>query len=295
MEGNTEKTIIDLTDIGTLQGTDELPIAREGLEEDNKTTVEAIKDYVVASEEFAAKANKDEMSVTDGTGANADKTTIQLKDGTTATVLKSHQDVSGKAEKNEMSVNTQDGLTTIQLKTGTSAQVYTPGKVQMMLGLTVGVAVRCKFSFDAAGEYTLCDSDKLLMASIDGVGYLPEDGKITIAVMRAGDVEASFVFVEPTEIPKGAFADTLMVELHIPSTVLTIGAEAFKGCTELKNIYGEGITPPAYEDDSFEDVDMEGVTLTVHNAVWLYYVNYGGRNVPWGGVGAIEIFNGNNN
>ena len=293
MSDNTEKTIIDLTDIGTLHGTDELPIAREGLEEDNKTTVEAIKEYVVASDEFAGKANADEMSVTDGTGANADKTTIQLKDGTTATVLKSHQDVSGKAEKNEMSVNTQDGLATIQLKTGTSAQVYTPGKVQMMLGLTVGVAVRCKFSFDAAGEYTLCDSDKLLMASIDGVGYLPDNGKIKVAASR-GELDAMFVFSDPTEIPKGAFADTLMVELHIPSTVLTIGAEAFKGCP-LTNIYGEGITPPAYEDDSFEDVDMEGVTLTVHNAVWLYYVNYGGRNVPWGGVGAIEIFNANNN
>lgn len=294
MSDNTEKTIIDLTDIGTLEGTDALPVAREDLVEDNKTTVEAIKDYVVASEEFGAKANKDEMSVTDGTGANANKTTIQLKEGTTATVLKSHQDVSGKANKNEMSVNTQEGLTTIQLKTGTSAQVYTPGKVQMMLGLSVGVAVRCKFSFDAAGEYTLCDSDKLLMASIGGVGYLPDNGKIKVSVSR-GELEASFVFADPTEIPKGAFADTLMVELHIPSTVLTIGAEAFKGCTELKNIYGEGITPPAYEDDSFEDVDMSNVTLTVHNAVWLYYVNYGGRNVPWGGVGAIEIFNGNNN
>lgn len=294
MEGNTEKTIIDLTDIGALHGTDELPIAREGLEEDNKTTVEAIKEYVVASDEFAGKANADEMSVTDGTGANADKTTIQLKDGTTATVLKSHQDVSGKAEKNEMSVNTQDGLTTIQLKTGTSAQVYTPGKVQMMLGLSVGVAVRCKFSFDAAGEYTLCDSDKLLLASIGGVGYLPDNGKIKVSV-SSGELEASFVFVDPTEIPQGAFADTELVELHIPSTVLTIGAEAFKGCTGLKNIYGEGVTPPAYGDDSFSGVDMSGATITVHNAVWLYYVNYGGRNVPWGGVGAIEIFNANNN
>lgn len=293
MSDNTEKTIIDLTDIGTLHGTDELPIARENLVEDNKTTVEAIKDYVAASEEFGAKANKDEMSVTDGTGANADKTTIQLKDGMTATVLKRHQDVSGKANKDEMSVNMQDDIINIRLKTGTSAKVFTPAKVKMMLGLSVGVAVRCRFSFDAEGVYTLCDSEKLLLASIGGVGYLPKDGKITVSVSR-GELEASFVFADPTEIPQGAFADTQMVELHIPATVLTIGAGAFKVCP-LTNIYGEGITPPAYEDDSFEDVDMEGVTLTVHNAVWLYYVNYGGRNVPWGGVGAIEIFNGNNN
>ena len=42
---------------------------------------------------------KSEMSVTPGEGANADKTTIQLKTGTSATVLTTHQDISGKADK----------------------------------------------------------------------------------------------------------------------------------------------------------------------------------------------------
>ena len=45
------------------------------------------------------KANKSEMAVTDGEGANADKVTITLKTGTEATVLKTHQDISGKADK----------------------------------------------------------------------------------------------------------------------------------------------------------------------------------------------------
>lgn len=40
-----------------------------------------------------------EMIITPGTGANADKTTIQLKSGTSATVLTSHQDISGKEDK----------------------------------------------------------------------------------------------------------------------------------------------------------------------------------------------------
>ena len=44
-------------------------------------------------------AKQSEMSVTDGTGTDADKTTIQLKNGTSATVLKSHQDISGKVDK----------------------------------------------------------------------------------------------------------------------------------------------------------------------------------------------------
>jgi len=46
-----------------------------------------------------AYAKQNEMSVTDGTGADADKTTIQLKSGTSATVLKSHQSISGKTDK----------------------------------------------------------------------------------------------------------------------------------------------------------------------------------------------------
>lgn len=54
-----------------------------------------IDDYVP---DISGKANKSEMSVTDGTGADSDKTTIQLKSGTSATVLKSHQDISGKLD-----------------------------------------------------------------------------------------------------------------------------------------------------------------------------------------------------
>ena len=48
--------------------------------------------------DISGKANKSEMSVVDGTDSDADKTTITLKDGTSATVLKSHQDISGKQD-----------------------------------------------------------------------------------------------------------------------------------------------------------------------------------------------------
>ena len=49
--------------------------------------------------DLSGYAVKSEMSVTPGEGANADKTTIQLKTGTSATVLTTHQDISGKADK----------------------------------------------------------------------------------------------------------------------------------------------------------------------------------------------------
>ena len=46
-----------------------------------------------------AKAEKSEMSITDGRGSDADKTTIQLKSGLSRQVLTSHQNISGKADK----------------------------------------------------------------------------------------------------------------------------------------------------------------------------------------------------
>ena len=49
--------------------------------------------------DLSGYALKSEMAVTPGTGTDADKTTITLKAGTEATVLTTHQDISGKADK----------------------------------------------------------------------------------------------------------------------------------------------------------------------------------------------------
>lgn len=55
----------------------------------NKTEVDGL---------LASKADKNEMSVVQGTGTDADKTTITLKQGTSATVLTTHQDITGKED-----------------------------------------------------------------------------------------------------------------------------------------------------------------------------------------------------
>ena len=54
--------------------------------------------------DLSGYALKSEMSVVAGTGDDADKTTITLKDGTSATVLTAHQDISGKADKDDDAV-----------------------------------------------------------------------------------------------------------------------------------------------------------------------------------------------
>ena len=70
-----------------------LPATIGGLKQDALTAQQLANIEAVPN-----KANASEMSVTNGTGANADKTTIQLKNGTSATVLREHQDVSGKLD-----------------------------------------------------------------------------------------------------------------------------------------------------------------------------------------------------
>lgn len=105
------------------------------------------------------KANKSELTITAGTGTNADKTTIQLKTGTSATVLTAHQDISGKANKSEMSVSTSEDKTTITLKSGTSATVLNAhqdisGKADKVTNATEGNVV----TLDANGN--LVDSGK---------------------------------------------------------------------------------------------------------------------------------------
>lgn len=47
---------------------------------------------------LSGKADKSEMSVTPGTGYDSDKTTIQLRSGVSATVLRTHQSISGKLD-----------------------------------------------------------------------------------------------------------------------------------------------------------------------------------------------------
>ena len=236
-------------------------------------------------------AKKSEMSFTDGTGADADKTTVQLKSGTTKQVLIAHQDISGKANKSEMTVVNSDGKSNITLKNGLTVAAYTPEMVDELLGRAVGEAVRCTFHFEEAGEYTICSSEDLLLAVIDGVGILPVQGNAIIKVDDPGDITASFVFRDASVIPQHAFQDTAVVAVHIPSFVQLIDSYAFSECAKLAdgNIDCEGITPPKYPSDAFGGADLSKATLTVHAVVSTYYSDYQGSG-KWAGIGTINNY-----
>ena len=79
------------------------------------------------SVDATAYAKQSEMSVTNGTGTDSDKVTIQLKSGTSATVLKTHQDISGKVDK-------VDGK-------GLSTNDYTTAEKDKLAGIATGAEV----------------------------------------------------------------------------------------------------------------------------------------------------------
>lgn len=65
--------------------------------------------YLTQHQDISEKANKNEMNVVPGTGVDVDKTTITLKQGMSATVLTTHQDITGK--ENTMPITTATGET----------------------------------------------------------------------------------------------------------------------------------------------------------------------------------------
>ena len=82
------------------------------------------------------KAEKSEMDITDGTGADTDKVTIQLKSGTSVTVLKTHQDITGKVDK-----ETGKGLSTND---------YTTAEKNKLAGIAAGAEVNVQSDWSQA-------------------------------------------------------------------------------------------------------------------------------------------------
>lgn len=108
----------------------------------NQPTDTSYPSEKLTKDSLDTKANKSEMSVaTDG-----DQTTITLKEGTSATVINTHQNISGKAEKSEMAIDDVAGDNTkkkITLKSGLSQDVVVAhqdisGKADKVIPATSG-------------------------------------------------------------------------------------------------------------------------------------------------------------
>lgn len=120
------------------------------------------------------KADKSEMSVVAGTGSDSDKTTITLKDGTSATVLTTHQDISGKADK--ATTLAGYGITDAYTKTETDTELgkkvdvvegkglstndYTTGEKDKLEGIAAGAQVNVIESLSVDGVAIEPDANK---------------------------------------------------------------------------------------------------------------------------------------
>ena len=163
---------------------------------------------------------------------------------------------------------------------GIDASAVNMNKVVNMLGRTVGEAVRFTFEIPADNTYTLLNSDSdLLLLVSDGVGYITS----TKACAQGTEV-VSLVFSDASTIPANVAKNKAMLTgVHIPSWVHRIGTSAFDG-TAIKDVVCEGVTPPACDATVFENVDLSGTTLHVHEDVRAAYENH----LIWGTFGAIE-------
>lgn len=67
-----------------------------------------------------------------------------------------------------------------------------------------------------------------------------------------------------TEIPRGAFhSDTFLMEIDLPASVKSIGADAFAGCTKLVRISARSMEPPTASESSFDAFSYASAALNV--------------------------------
>ena len=158
------------------------------------------------------------------------------------------------------------------------------GAIDMSTALDVaamaqGMAVLVTFDIVAEGDYTLCSAPELKFMGIGKKGY--KDGNCHLAI---GQHVVAFVFEDALTIPAEAFKDVPeAIEVHIPSWVHTIGAQAFAG-TALAKVYCEAMTPPAVDADTFDNpASLEAV---VHKVVLAEYQ----ATAIWEDFSAINTF-----
>lgn len=222
------------------------------------------------------------------------------KAGTFETFLTSHQDISGKADKvssptnnNLVSMNGSGDLTNSGKKASDFENVinkvtsfsypthtqYPSARLTYFtiiarLGAAVCETLQCTFALTlASNDYFFTDFYKgviseLLLVVINGEGYDP-NGNVHLL---SGSVNMGFVFKDPYSIPDGAFEKmTNLKVVHIPSYVKVIGSNTFKGCTGLRKIECECMTPPKIESDTFNGVEVANKKVFVHKVAGSLY------------------------
>ena len=149
--------------------------------------------------------------------------------------------------------------------------IFVLAAVAVVLPLTISTALA-----DTCGEYEYTVNEDGMTATI--TGYTGTGGDITIPDTVTDDTNTYTV----TAIADNAFAvKPAITSVMIPDGVVTIGASAFSGCTELRSAYFLGNAPSA--DDSIFSSCAAGFMLYYKSAST-------GFTNPWNGY-TTAIFN----
>lgn len=116
------------------------------------------------------------------------------------------------------------------------------------------------------------NSDNTYYSTLNGVLY--NKTQTSLIIYPAGKQLQTFEIPDGvTEIKSSGFYGTKALEyLFLPESLTTIGADAFKGCSNLVKLVARPITPAECANDCFEAVSKSNCTLYVprgsHNGYW---------------------------
>lgn len=116
------------------------------------------------------------------------------------------------------------------------------------------------------------NSDNTYYSTLNGVLY--NKAQTSLIIYPAGKQLQTFEIPDGvTEIKSSGFYGTKALEyLFLPESLTTIGADAFKGCSNLVKLFARPITPAECANDCFEAVSKSNCTLYVprgsHNGYW---------------------------
>lgn len=181
------------------------------------------------------------------------------------TVITAHQDISGKADKSEMSVSDDGDTTTITLKTGTSATVLKEhqdisGKADK--SATVSTVTYNTTSKKITKTINGSSTDVVTAAKIveDGGGVTDISGKVDKTTTVNGHALSGNVTVTKSDVSLGNVTNDAQVkrtEMGAANGVATLGGDGKVPSSQL----------PSYVDDVVEAYVRSGQTALSQN--WL--------------------------
>lgn len=115
------------------------------------------------------------------------------------------------------------------------------------------------------------EDDNRYFASLDGVLYASDFNELLIFPVCHGSNSYSIID-GVNKIAPYAFANSKKLsEVTMPSSLRTIGKDAFIGCANLTSLRVKALNPPVCENDCFDAISKARCELLVPNGCYSYY------------------------